>query len=191
MRFADPVLDSQQTFRALMDALSRPGWAQRLQFAGQPPVPLTAELAAVTLTLADQDTLVWVDPALSTEPEVSEWLAFQTGATIVHDPGQAAFALVTGAEFLPPLSRFAGGSDEYPDRSTTVVLQVASFDGGPALRLMGPGVDGSTAIAPLGLPEDFVDQWSANRAMFPRGVDALLVAPGAVIGLPRTTRLEV
>jgi alpha-D-ribose 1-methylphosphonate 5-triphosphate synthase subunit PhnH len=168
VRFADPVLDSQQTFRALMDALSRPGWAQRLHFAGQPPVPLTAELAAVTLTLADQDTLVWIDPALSTEPEVSEWLAFQTGATTVHDPGQAAFALVTGAEVLRPLSRFAGGADEYPDRSTTVVLQGASFGGGRALRLRGPGVDGSTAIAPIGLPEDFVDQWSANTEMLRR-----------------------
>jgi alpha-D-ribose 1-methylphosphonate 5-triphosphate synthase subunit PhnH len=190
VRFADPVLDSQRVFRALMDALSRPGSAQRLQFAGRPPLPLTAELAAVTLTLADQDAPVWLDPALSAEPEVSDWLAFQTGATIARDPGQAAFALATGAEVLVPLSRFAGGTDEYPDRSTTVVLQVGSFDGGPPLRLKGPGVDGSTTIAPVGLPEDFADQWSANRAMFPRGVDVLLVAPGAVIGLPRTTRLE-
>jgi alpha-D-ribose 1-methylphosphonate 5-triphosphate synthase subunit PhnH len=39
------------------------------------------------------------------------------------------------------------------------------------------------------LPPDFAAQWSANRALFPRGIDLLLVSGADIVGLPRTGRL--
>ena len=187
--FADPVFGAQGSFRALMDALANPGLPQTL-VAAEHPAGLLPELAAVALTMCDHDTEVWLDPALAGDLEAVAWLQFQTGAPLATEPAQAQFALVSDAQLLPVLGRFALGSDEYPDRSTTIALVVASLAGGPVLTLHGPGIKDTRAIAPVGLPDGFLMQWADNRALFPRGVDVLLLSGGQVIGLPRTTRIS-
>jgi alpha-D-ribose 1-methylphosphonate 5-triphosphate synthase subunit PhnH len=188
--FDDPVLGGQRVFRAIMDALARPGTVQAIVFDATPPAPLTPELAAVALTLCDHDTPVWLDPALLEADAVCEWLAFHTGAPLTTEPTDAAFALVSNADLLPSFERFAQGTDEYPDRSTTIALALPSLTGGAALTLRGPGIKGEAVIAPSGVPEDFLAQRADNKARFPRGTDLLLLAAGQVIGLPRTTRVE-
>ena len=119
------------------------------------------------------------------------WLRFQTGAPLVTEPDAAQFALVSAARLLPVLGRFALGSDEYPDRSTTIAIVLPSLTGGATLTLRGPGIEDTRTMAPVGLPEGFLGQWADNRALFPRGVDVLLLSGGQVIGLPRTTRLSM
>ncbi len=86
--------------------------------------------AAIALTLFDHDTPVWLDPFLSETAEVKKWLKFHSGAPVVSDPSIASFALVSDGAALPQLDRFAFGSNEYPDRSTTVILQVDSLTQG-------------------------------------------------------------
>lgn len=185
--FANPVMQAQQGFRALMDALANPGTIQQLALDLTPPAPLTPELAAVLLTLCDHDTGVWLEPDLATEA-VTGWLRFHIGSPLNVAPNQAQFAVLRDSNALK-LKHFSPGTDIYPDRSTTIIVAVAALSGGDALVLKGPGIEHSVEISPLGLPEDFLDQWAENRAQFPRGVDLLLVADGAVIGLPRTTRI--
>ena len=189
--FAEPVLGAQEAFRALMDALANPGQPRALGHDLQHAPGLPAELAAVALTMCDHDTQVWLDPALAASEGIVAWLRFQTGAPITADASGATFALVSSPEQLPRLESFALGIDEYPDRSTTIALALPSLTGGPALTLRGPGIKHTQTIAPAGLPESFVAQWADNRALFPRGVDLLLVAGGQVIGLPRTTRISM
>lgn len=189
--FADPVLAGQRAFKAIMDALARPGTLQPLPGEANPPQPLMPGLAEVALTLCDHDTPVWLDPVLSAAPAIADWLAFHVGAPLTSNPAAAAFALASSADRLPPFSHFALGTDEYPDRSTTIVLAVPALTGGPALTLRGPGIKGEAAISPAGLPNDFVTQWAENREQFPRGIDLLLVGPEGLIGLPRTTRIEL
>jgi alpha-D-ribose 1-methylphosphonate 5-triphosphate synthase subunit PhnH len=187
--FDEPVLGAQTAFRAIMDALANPGQPQALT-----PVSVGAglapELAAVALTLCDHDSPLWLDPALAGNDGIVAWLRFQTGAPLVSDPGKAQFALAANAAMLPALERFALGTDEYPDRSTTIALALPALSGGTPLTLRGPGIKDTQTIAPVGLPQGFMAQWTDNRALFPRGVDLLLVADGQVIGLPRTTRIS-
>lgn len=190
-RFDDPVLGPQSTFRAVMEALARPGTPQPIAFPGAPPAPLTPELAALVLTLCDHDTPIWLDPALAGSADVGEWIGFHTGAPIEGDLARVAFALATDGDLLSALDTFAQGTDEYPDRSTTVLLAVPALAGGAALRARGPGIENDVRVAPQGLPHDFTTEWAENRERFPRGVDLLLTAPGMVLGLPRSTRLEV
>jgi len=189
--FAQPVLDAQQGFRALMDGLANPGTVRPLDFDLAPPAPLTRELAAIALTLCDHDSPIWLDALLAKSDAVIGWLRFHTGATIVSEPAEADFALIADPAAMPSLDRFALGSDQYPDRSTTLAVAISGFAGGALLRLKGPGIKADATIAPSGLGAEFLDQWTANRALFPRGVDLLLVADGEVIGLPRTTRISL
>lgn len=186
--FADLVLGAQSVFRAVMEALARPGSVQSIASDAAPPAPLTPELGAVALTLVDHDTLVWLDPVLAADEAVVAWLAFHCGAPLTADSGAAAFALVSDAALLPAPDGFGQGTDEYPDRSTTVVLAAGSVVRPVTLR--GPGIKDQFS-AELPLPGvDFIEQWAENRARFPRGVDLLLVRDGTVVGLPRTTRIS-
>lgn len=189
--FAEPVFGAQATFRALIDALANPGRVHSLDAPLEAPAGLSPELAAIALTLCDHDTTVWLDPALAESDAVVSWLRFHTAALLTTDPSRAHFALVSTADALPALERFALGTDEYPDRSTTIALGVASLTGGAEIVLRGPGIEDHRHIALQPLPHDFVAQWATNRGLFPRGVDVLLAAGSGVIGLPRTTRISM
>ena len=187
--FADPVLQSQTAFRAIMDALAQPGTPQNLVTPHSISHRLSPQLASIMLTLCDHDTPVWLDDTLRGDTAVLEFLSFHTGAPIVREPGRAGFAIASGADHLPAFDRFNLGTQEYPDRSTTIVLAVPSLSGGETLVLRGPGIKDHCHINPAGLPGDFVAQWAANRALFPRGIDLLLVAGDQIMGLPRSTRI--
>jgi alpha-D-ribose 1-methylphosphonate 5-triphosphate synthase subunit PhnH len=149
---------------------------------------MTPELGALALTLCDHDTPLWLDPELRQSEPVRAWLAFHCGAPLTDEVGAAAFALVSDAALLPRLDRLAQGTDEYPDRSTTIVLACGMAE--QAVVLRGPGIRGELRTV-LPLPDgDFLEQWAGNRARFPRGIDLLLVRNGTVTGLPRTTRIS-
>ena len=186
--FANPVFDSQTAFRAIMDALANPGTPRKLPHTPSTQGPLKADLASILLALSDQDTPVWLAQSLRSEP-LSAFIAFHSAAPIVSEPGRAAFALVGHAGELPALDQFNPGTQEYPDRSTTIMLAIEALSGGPERIIRGPGIKDHGHFSPVGLPDDFVAQWAANRELFPRGIDLLLVADGQVIGLPRTTRI--
>jgi alpha-D-ribose 1-methylphosphonate 5-triphosphate synthase subunit PhnH len=188
--FADPVFDGQRVFRATMDALANPGRVQPLGAMATPPAPLKAELAALALALCDHDSPVWLDAPLASAPAVADWLRFHTGAPITSDKQQAMFALISDPAAIPRLEHFALGTDEYPDRSTTLIIAVDSLENGPAFELRGPGIRDVAKLAPHPVPAGFAAQWAENRQRFPRGVDVILVAPNAVAGLPRTTRIS-
>ena len=187
--FASPVFDAQAVFRALMEAMARPGTVQPVAASARAPEPLAPAAAALALTLCDADTPVWLDAPLSAEAAVGRWLAFHTGAPVPADAGGAAFALIADAGALASLDRFAHGTQDYPDRSATLIVQAGSLTAGPALTLKGPGIEDSATIAPTGLPQRFADLWATNNALFPRGIDLVLAGPGAVAALPRTTRI--
>lgn len=187
--FADPVGASQTVFRALMDALARPGSVHVLPEVTAPPAPLTASATALIATLADADTPVWLDPALTKTSAVRDWIVFHTGAPITAHQSEAAFAVVSAPQNLSALNGFALGSQEFPDRSTTVILQVTTLTEGAPLTLEGPGIKGQASLAPDPLPQHFARQWMANRQAFPRGIDLILAAPGCVAAMPRSTRL--
>ena len=185
---SNPVFAAQATFRAVLDAMARPGTIGKIE-AAEAPAPLSPTAAAVALTLCDHDTPVWLDAPLRASAPVTEWLRFHCSAPVVDQPRNAAFAIVSAAENLPPLSDFNIGTPDYPDRSTTIVIQVASLRAGVQLTLTGPGIPERRSFHVDPLPHDFSDQFAANRAHFPCGVDLLLVADGEVAALPRTTRL--
>lgn len=181
------IFAAQAVFRSVMDATARPGSLLAIAPAENAPASLSPAAAALALALFDHDTPVWLDSLLRASDQSVSWLRFQTGCPIVDDPSQCTFALVAEERTLPRLDAFALGTPDYPDRSTTLILQVPSLMTGPELSLSGPGIRGAATLRPAGLPEDFVAQHAVNHALFPRGVDVVLVAATEIAALPRTT----
>ena len=182
--FADPVSEAQVTFRAVLDAMARPG---QLHQAGErltAPSPLDSATAAVLLTLIDNETPMWLDPAAS---EAADWLAFHCGAEVSNVADKAAFALALS---LPDLTVLSAGSHEMPETSTTLILQIAALGSGARYRLSGPGLREPTILAATGLPADFVTRWQQNHALYPRGVDIVLCAGTTLTALPRSVSIE-
>ena len=196
--FADPTRDAQRAFRAVLDAVAHPTRSFPLAGPAEPPAALGRGLAAVALTLLDEDCTVWLGGQLARDAEVTAWLAFHTGARRVNEAGAAGF-VITAPRALPPLESLALGTDEAPHLSATVVLDIRGCTGLPNTGLpntgqarftaAGPGIDGTAALAAPWAPDSFADAWHRNTANFPRGVDLLLVDDDTVAALPRTTRL--
>ncbi len=182
--FADPVEQAQACFRAVLDAMARPG---TLRPAGErltPPAPLDAATAAVLLTLVDHETPVWLDPAAQA---ARDWLAFHCGTGFTDTPAGAAFALALA---LPDLATLSPGTHEQPETAATLIVQVGSLTEGTRYRLRGPGLRGTNVLAVRGLPDDFATIWQRNRAGFPLGVDLVLCAGTTLAALPRSVTVE-
>ena len=186
--FADKVLSAQSTFRSVMEAMARPGTVQRIHAAAGTPGAMMRGTAAIALTLFDHDTPVWLDRTMTATADVAKWLKFHTSAPVTPDTLASSFALIGDVQALPSRHRLALGSDEYPDRSTTLIVQVDSLTSGPAYQLTGPGIDG-TAILQATIRQDLFERLALNAILFPRGIDVVLVDDDRIVAIPRTTRL--
>ena len=178
--FADPAVQSAHAFRALLEAMARPG--QIFDVAGAtPPAPLSVAAGVALLTLTDDTTPLHLAGSHDTA-QTRDWIAFHTGAPIVGAE-QAMFALGTWAD-LHPLDRFAIGDPAWPDRSATLIVDMPELKPKGA-TLRGPGIKDS---AQLNLPETAA--FIANRALFPLGFDVILTAGPRLAALPRSTIVE-
>jgi alpha-D-ribose 1-methylphosphonate 5-triphosphate synthase subunit PhnH len=182
--FADPVGQAQACFRAVLDAMARPG---TLMTAGEgltPPAPLDPATGAVLLTLVDHDTPLWLDAAAA---GARDWIAFHCGAGFTEASARAAFALAVA---LPDLATLSPGTHEQPESAATLILQVRSLTEGIRYRLRGPGLRDGSTLAVDGLGDDFVSVWQRNRAGFPLGVDLVLCAGTTLAAMPRSVIVE-
>jgi alpha-D-ribose 1-methylphosphonate 5-triphosphate synthase subunit PhnH len=189
--FVDKVLSAQSTFRSVMDAMARPGAVQQVVASVGMPVSVMRGTAAIALTLFDHDTPIWLDAKMSETSEVAKWLKFHSGAPVIADSSICSFAVIGDVAALPDLSRFSFGTNEYPDRSTTLILQVESLTEGRVYELCGPGIDGTATLRATLEPEDLFERLAVNETLFPRGIDVVLVSGEAIVAIPRTTRLVV
>jgi alpha-D-ribose 1-methylphosphonate 5-triphosphate synthase subunit PhnH len=182
--FADPVRDSQRNFRHILAALSQPGTVKSLDVDIDPPDRLALAASIILLVLTDHDTPLWMPPQMA---HAAAYIRFHTGAQMAPAPDLARFAVIDGGIPSPDLSIFDAGNDRYPDRSATVIVQCAALSGGPAVTLVGPGIDGRCAIAPRGLHPRFWSEVTVNARRYPLGIDLILASGRDIIGLPRST----
>jgi alpha-D-ribose 1-methylphosphonate 5-triphosphate synthase subunit PhnH len=178
--FADLSRDAAHAFRAALQAMARPGRIETMAGVA-PPAPCSVAAGALVLTLCDTTTPLYLAPSHD-DAGLRQWIAFHTGAPIVG-PEQAMFALCTW-DALAPVSRFAIGTSAYPDRSATLIVELAELSGAGA-SLRGPGIK---ERAQLSLPE--IAAFQDNRRRFPLGFDCYFTCGGRLAGLPRSTHVE-
>ena len=180
--FPNPVHDTQQTFRALLEALARPGMMQ-VAVSITPPRGLVPSCAAAALTLFDLETPLWVQPGLS--KDVHNWLLFHTGCPFTDHPQEAEFALLWNIDTMPDLTSFNWGTPEYPEASTSLLLQCADVSSDDWVTLKGPGIAGEINID-LPVSAEFWRQWHTMTEHYPLGVDAWCFRGDQILGIPRT-----
>lgn len=186
--FADATHDAQAVFRAVLDALSRPGRLQTLDASDglQAPAPLSRGLTALLLTLLDAETSLHLEGPLASD---AAWMyaRFHTG---VQPTGREAadFVAVRAADAHFDLLRL--GTDEAPQHGATLIVDTHTL-AGSSLVLSGPGIEHTQRIGLCGLSEAFWQQRIAQERHFPRGVDLLIVCGSQLIAVPRSTRITL
>ena len=180
--------EAQRAFRAVLDALARPGHTYRL-----PERPLRTVPAALlpVLALANLDTPACV---LGDDPD-GGWQ--QVLATVTSAPAAvlpqarlvAALRPLSGGELLA-LRR---GSAAAPEDGALLSAAVSDGDPGESRwQLSGPGVAGPDVSTPVGWDGQLAAAREQAVAGFPAGIDLLLVSPdGRVLGIPRSTAITV
>ncbi|MFD4404869.1 phosphonate C-P lyase system protein PhnH [Nocardia sp. NPDC058499] len=170
---------AQTVYRAVLDALSRPGSVRQL------PESLYPAALLPVLALADLETGVHV-----VEPAGDEWAplaAVATGAP-AREVSEAKYVVVLDPSVAADAVRAAtAGTAQSPETGATVVIAVDAVAGGTPVRLAGPGVATETEFAPAGADPAV---WAARATRitgFPAGVDLLFVGrDGRLVGVPRT-----
>lgn len=187
--FANPVFEAQATFKAVMDAMARPGSCQPVDTSTIDANGVNSTVAALILTLCDVDTSVWLTPNLDPDA-LGAWIEFHTGAQFCKRSAEAQFAICDSSTDMPPLNSFMQGTQNYPDRSTTLIVQCQSLLDGPDVVLSGSGISGEKKLTLPAVPDVFIEVWQANRALFPRGVDVIFAGVDSVMCLPRSARMH-
>ncbi len=187
--FMLPVQDAQHSFRRLLKAMSEPGVIVALHQLKRGWQPLNIATTSVLLTLADNDTPVWLSAPLSNDI-VSQSLRFHTNTPLVSQPEQATFAVTDEAISSEQLNALSSGTAVAPEAGATLILQVASLSGGRMLRLTGAGIAEERMIAPQ-LPECILHELTERPHPFPLGIDLILTCGERLLAIPRTTHVEV
>lgn len=189
---------AQRVFHATMEAFARPGTIHRLPEASIPAgVP-----AVVVPLLALADIMTPVAALESAASELDTAAAIALAARLVNtrvvDPAQARFALAFAEpDELAPLNRGSHWSPELGAmlfQRTPSVEAVTDSSTRGTWRLTGPGIKPSepTLLRVAGLGRRFVAERAERVADYPAGIDVLLATDaGDIIGLPRTTAIEV
>jgi alpha-D-ribose 1-methylphosphonate 5-triphosphate synthase subunit PhnH len=188
----DPVHDTRSTFRALVDAMARPGTVES--------VPATPADHAVLATLVDHEvTLHTEDDALRATLENAGRFepAPLEQADIVHARGSTGGRIADAER----------GTLKEPSDGAMAVYRVDGLAEGPAgderrehgqsvlddavsLRVSGPGVPGRRQFRVAGVPETEFGA-IAEASNFPRGVEVVFAAEATVAALPRSVSVEV
>lgn len=184
--FDDPVHQSQQVFRRVLGAMSRPGSIHELERSMHAAPGLSPAATAVCLTLLDFATPLWLDEDASA---AQAFFVFHCNVPVVRRPGDASIGIIGRALHLGDLQRFHLGSDECPENAATLVLEVDRLVPDSGMWLAGPGIDGRIALRVDGVAKGFWQQLAANRASFPRGIDLLLTCGQCIAALPRSVRV--
>lgn len=188
--FTDLTHQSQQSFKAIMDAMAQPGKIYDAPHKVDNAGALNPVAAMTALTLCDAETLIYLDEALNTT-ETRQFLAFHTGAATTSDPQKAQFAFLSSADALEGDHNFNMGNHEYPDQSTTVIIAVNDLANQAGATLSGPGIETSRTIASSSLNQQFWQQAEANNAEYPLGIDHIFVTETQLAALPRSTKIKL
>jgi alpha-D-ribose 1-methylphosphonate 5-triphosphate synthase subunit PhnH len=165
---------TNETFRALMWSLSYPGRAHALE---------DASLERIAQTLLD------LEVSYCTPDDLLDFKLRATGAKrkSILEADYLFYSSLTEKDIFE-LHTAKRGNSLYPDESALVIVS-ANFNRGPMISLTGPGIKSKQRLQ-VDMPVTF---WQVrNEAQhYPLGWDVLLCDEQSIIGIPRSSHLEI
>ena len=119
--------------------------------------------------LLDYETPVWTDVDWK-NPAIS-WLQFDCESSVVTEPCMANFAIITKPARMPPLDYFRIGLDKYPEKATTMVVQVDDIFPRTDNKYYDTLVDKVGKLELKSVPDKFWKQWQHLSGLHPLGID--------------------
>jgi alpha-D-ribose 1-methylphosphonate 5-triphosphate synthase subunit PhnH len=151
--------------------------------------------------MADNATPIWLSPSFAQDDSVLDNLRFYCSSPMSETSVNSAFAIVSGKDLVAfdwDSAQFNIGNEEYPDQSTTVIVEIeddatTECTTGQILSLTGPGIERNQSLELRSVPASFIQflEKRQERFAFPLGVDLILASKIHVVAIPRTTSVEV
>ncbi|HIJ95901.1 MAG TPA: phosphonate C-P lyase system protein PhnH [Desulfuromonadales bacterium] len=178
----EQTIRDHATFRAILQAMSRPGTIQQLPAGGDGP------LQTLLSTLLDQEvSLAGIDPAAA---DLAAEVARRTGSRITALE-QADFLLAIGDSAAGSLTVLKRGSSDYPETGATVIFLVDGINPeGGAYSLSGPGIKDEVYPEFSGISDKVLPLLAEVNRDFPLGIDAMILdRQGQLTCIPRSTKI--
>lgn len=185
------IFDSQKNFRAIMDAMSKPGKVKKLtehKFINY-PANFNPYVLSVLKTLGDNSV------SFSAPVEALKYIELNT-LMVTENLKKADYHVFYGDRYLNEIMDVKIGTAEFPEDSATLVISVEDIkegtSSGLSARLKGPGIKDFNDITFKGLDIRYMADIKELNSSYPLGIDVILVGlDGSIACISRTTRLEV
>lgn len=181
--FDDRVPASQHTFRVILDAMEHPGQLFTIRENPYAPDVFNSATAAACLTLLDSEKALWTD--IDWESPAISWLQFGCGSCIVTEPSMANFSIITKPATMPSLNYFRIDRYEYPEKATTMVVQVNDILPAPDNNFSTIIRDKTVRLEFKGVTESFWYQWQQLSQLYPSGIDIFFTCDDVLTALPK------
>ena len=192
-RFDDVTRITQQCFKAMLLALARPGTTHPLD---EPPgtafshLSLPPPLCAVAHTILDEQ--VTLAPCSSNAEAWVEELVASTGSR--RAPlAEADYVLDTSVPTLSQIRRIKQGTLLAPEDGAMLLVWSDQRIAGTAgtVRIAGPGIESSVLCQVSDTLLRLFKRRMAVHFEYPMGFDIFAVSPEGILGIPRTSTLEI
>lgn len=183
-----------RVFRAILEAMSRPGGIVQLP-AAVPGQARMVYLFHILETLLDQESSHYlIDGEGSMQLDRTLYEATKSPRVRLEE---ADFIIAPYGSTKGAITRAKRGRPEYPDLSATVIYLIDSLscdrESIVTCCLQGPGIADRMALPSMeGFDQRELFQLSTVNRDFPLGVDALFVDPdGRLMAIPRSTQIHL
>lgn len=183
---------SLSVFRAVLEALSRPGKVVDLPAGVATSVP---PAAVPVLALADLDVSV-ATFEVGDGPMWASSIRSVTGCRLAP-AADADMILAERPPTADEVSSLRVGTAHAPERGARLFVRCdaiteGSTSAGTTIRIKGPGASAGRTITVIGVGGDVFGALAAANRAFPAGVDTWLVAGDRrMVGIPRSSRIDV
>jgi len=179
---------ARETFQALLSALSNPGHIFTLPGVARATRQSCYQIGIALLDLETSFFTPDLSLAEALQRSGASALAASSAAYLFF-PDEAAFIGSAAEETFLSIEQASVGTIVDPDEGATVIVG-CGLGLGQTLRLYGPGIQQAIEVRIDRLPVEF---WQLRTAKinYPLGIDLFLVDGGQVVGLPRTTMIEL
>ena len=191
----DEVLHSQQNFKIIMDALSRPGEILKLQENNFTLFPLEFNPNLLTILKTLGDNNVSFHLSVEDKKDWENYIKTNTGMEI-SSVEAADFVVFCGKKYCEGFNNLKTGEVEFPENSCTAIIIVDKIRSNileyKFIQMTGPGIKDLNRVCITGFDYKYIEEIREINANFPLGIDVILVdLKGNITCISRTTKLEV